>query len=219
MIYTQDEWVHAFIEYLAFWKHDGNLRRPHALLTSGMHSDGFFNWSMIAQHPFVAQEAAHSLVIRVHEAHGFAAGFAVDRVIGPGSGAITLADRMAGSGRLGTRCKSGFTEKQPDGSHKVARFQIKGELVLACEDTISTGGSVSKTVTAIEAADGNVLPWITAICNRSGLTEVEGRPIVALITTPMNNWEPEECPLCKEGSEAIRPKKDHNWSLLSADYD
>jgi len=31
----------------ALWIHDGNPQRPHALLTSGNHSNGFFNASFI----------------------------------------------------------------------------------------------------------------------------------------------------------------------------
>jgi hypothetical protein len=53
--------------------------------------------------------------------------------------------------------------------------------------------------------------------NRSGLTEVNGMKIVALIDHPMPMWAPEECPLCPQGSEAIRAKGE-NWARLTAAY-
>lgn len=40
---VSDLWIDRFKERDALWLHDGNVRRPHALLTSGKHSDGFFN--------------------------------------------------------------------------------------------------------------------------------------------------------------------------------
>ena len=47
---------------------------------------------------------------------------------------------------------------------------------------------------------------------------MNGRTIIALIDQPMNNWEPNECPLCQGGSEAIRPKGKENWDRLNAIY-
>ena len=64
----------------------------------------------------------------------------------------------------------------------------EGEYVLACEDTITSGESVSKTIRAIEEAGSIVMPFIVTVCNRSGLQEIGGRKIISLITTPMKNW-------------------------------
>ena len=88
--------------------------------------------------------------------------------------------------------------------------------ILLCEDVLTTGGSVDLVAKAITSAHGTVLPFILVLVNRSGLTEASGNKIVALIDQPMPMWTPEECPLCKEGSEAIRPKD--NWALLNAIY-
>lgn len=91
---------------------------------------------------------------------------------------------------------------------------LPGQTVLLCEDVLTTGGSVDLTATAVTNAGGIVLPFLLVLVNRSGLTEAGGKKIVALIDRPMPMWTPEECPLCKEGSEAIRPKD--NWAALNA---
>ena len=63
-----------------------------------------------------------------------------------------------------------------------------------------------------------MFPFVAVLVNRSGLTEVGGKKIVALIDRPMPMWTPDECPLCKAGSEAIRAKGSENWARLKATY-
>jgi orotate phosphoribosyltransferase len=89
--------------------------------------------------------------------------------------------------------------------------------VLFCEDVLTTGGSVELAEDAVLENGGIVLPYILVLVNRSGLTEVNGKKIIALINRDFPKWTPEECPLCKEGSEAIPPKGD-NWELLKLTY-
>ena len=94
--------------------------------------------------------------------------------------------------------------------------QLPNKRVLLCEDVLTIGGSVELTAEATMAAGARVLQYLLVLVNRSGLAEVGGKKIVALINRPMPMWMPEECPLCKAGSEAIRPKD--NWTRLNAAY-
>ena len=87
---------------------------------------------------------------------------------------------------------------------------------MLCEDVLTTGGSVDLTIDAVESSGGAVMPFILVLVNRSGLTEASGKKIITLINRPMPMWIPDECPLCREGSEAIRPKD--NWARLNASY-
>jgi orotate phosphoribosyltransferase len=93
---------------------------------------------------------------------------------------------------------------------------LPGKEILLCEDVLTTGGSVSLTAAAIFFATGFTLPFVLALVNRSGLEEVNGWKIVALIDQAMPMWVADECPLCKEGSEPVRPKD--NWARLNATY-
>lgn len=219
MIRTQDEWIQLFGKRNAYWRHDDNPKRPHAVLTDGgYHSNGFFYWSMIAQDPALAQDAADNLLHKLRQQIPREEWDSIQRVVGPGAGAITLADRLAGSPMFNSRrVLSGFTEKTLTGDMSL-RFVIKNEAVLVCEDTLTTGGSLLKTIAAIRRSGGRVLPTAAVICNRSGLQDIEGRKIVALIETPMQNWSAAECPLCQQGSKALYPKRDNNWEQLNAQY-
>ena len=100
---------------------------------------------------------------------------------------------------------------------KLSRFEIPPEdRVLVVEDTITTGGSTKKTIEGIKAAgvdDSRILPYIVSLVNRSGKVDLDGRKIRALLTLDIHAWTPADCPLCKIGSQAIRPKG--NWQVLT----
>jgi len=199
-------WKKTFEDYGAIWIHNGSPDQPHALLTSGLHSDGFVNCTFVTQHPTVLQSAVSEGLKDV------LSGTNSEWVIGSAFGAITLAHAIAY--HLGAR--SGFTEK--DGEFmKLSRFEIPPEdRVLVVEDTITTGGSTKKTIEGIKAAgvdDSRILPYIVSLVNRSGKDDLDGRKIRALLTLDIHAWTPADCPLCKIGSQAIRPKG--NWQVLT----
>jgi orotate phosphoribosyltransferase len=225
MFRTREQWVTLLEQMKLLWTHDGNSKRPHAELTSGGHSDGFFNGGkLLFDYPRLAREMAQdlmdmSLVEVVHYASGQdSVGLPIKRVIGPAFGAITWADKIADALDIGCA----FTIPDGEGVNKKfkleKRFDIKGELVLPVEDVLTTGDSVSKTIEVALASGAMVAPFIVAICNRSGLREIGGRQILSMVDKRMTNWTLEECPLCKAGSKAIRPKEAQNWALLSAQY-
>lgn len=201
-------WQTEFKQVGAIWIHDGSPERPHALLTSGLHSNGFVNCTFVTQSPALLHRivtAEDGLKPQLPTEH-------VDWVIGSAYGAITLAHAVAQS----LDARAGFTQKS-DAGMELARFKVKpGERVLVVEDVISTGGSTLKTIKGIEAAtDGKaeILPYIVCLVNRSGNDELGERQIKCLLRPSIKNWQPEECPLCKEGSKALRPK-DH-WNELT----
>ena len=93
--------------------------------------------------------------------------------------------------------------------------------MLLCDDVLNTAGSVEMAGTATMNAGATVLPFILVLVNRSTLTEVNGKKIIALINRATPTCTPEEClknGLCSLGSKAIRPKEGENWKLLTADY-
>ncbi len=190
--------------------HSGDAQRPHALLTSGLHSNGYVNCT------YVTQQAA-LLENIVNDSAGLAPllpNEKVDWVIGSAFGAITIAHTIAR--RLETR--SGFTQKT-DAGMALSRFTVKpGERILVVEDVISTGGSTLKTIKAIEDASHGkteILPYLVCLVNRSGHDTLEDREIRSLLKPHIQNWPPEACPLCQKGSKALRPK-DH-WNELTGD--
>ncbi len=204
------DWLREFTEAEGLWTFDerGDRRRPHALLTSGLHSDGFVNGTRITERPDLLER-----VVAAHRAALLVAGEArPDWVFGSAFGAITLAHEVARA--LG--CRAGFTEPDPSvpGALVLKRFSPDaGDTALVVEDVVTTGGSSQKTIAALEAAGVKVLPRVFALVDRSGGGALAPRAIVAAARVSPRTWKPEECPLCRQGSEAVRPKA--NWARLT----
>ena len=219
---TSAGWIEEYKRKEALWFHDGNLDRPHALLTSGNHSSGFFNSRPVIEDEALLREAASDLVDRLIELGGSIQ--SPDCVVGPQTGATKLAEFVAKEieRRRGRPCQWASPAKAGEGKDKKMIFDdpnplfLFSKIVLLIEDVLTTGGSVELTNEAVEAAGGWAQPFILVLVNRSGMTEVNGRKIVALIDQEMPIWPPAECPLCPK-SEAIRPKGE-NWARLNATY-
>lgn len=200
------DWKRIFEERGAIWIHDGTPDRPHALLTSGLHSDGFVNCTFITQEPVLMQ--------RIVSDEGLGPDLPAERVdwvVGSAMGAITFAYAVAQ--KLGA--KAAYTEREGEGM-KLLRFEIgRGERVLVVEDALSTGVSTAKTIRGV--LDGGVqkkdlIPRIICLVNRSGKSHLEGYEVRALLNLDIHTWQASECPLCRSGSSAVRPKK--NWREL-----
>lgn len=221
MYKSPPEWEAELKELGALRYHDGNMLRPHYLLTSGKHSNGFCNCEILMENTTLLTKACYDLVALLKQA-----GLDIalpDRVVGPAMGAITIAHEVAlhmGVAR-NRPCLRAYVEKptEPGGPMTFTRTAIKpGERVLLVEDVLTTGGSVERARAAVEKAGGEVLPFVAVLVNRSGLVHLDDVPIIALVHKCLPTWEPDECPLCTQGSEAIRPKGTENWARLTADY-
>jgi orotate phosphoribosyltransferase len=76
--------------------------------------------------------------------------------------------------------------------------------VLVVEDVWTTGGSTQETIRVVEEAGARVVA-AGALIDRSGGEidfEVETQSLIQL---PIASHEPEDCPLCRQGSTAIKP--------------
>ncbi len=61
----QEHWMRVCQENHVLWLHDGNPKRPHALLTSGKHSTGFFNGGILTEDAALLDRAADDIVSRL----------------------------------------------------------------------------------------------------------------------------------------------------------
>jgi orotate phosphoribosyltransferase len=179
----------------------------HFLLTSGLHSDQYMQCQKVLQYPRLGLQLADQLVEKV-----LAAGLKPTTVVGPALGAIhwevmvacALDKRLAGEPVRGLFAERGA---EPD----VNAFQIRrglelspGEKVLVVEDVTTTGGSARKVVELVRALGADPVA-VGAIVDRSGSTVSFGIPFIKLITLQLQTHEASQCPMCKEGSVAIKP--------------
>ena len=189
-------------EVFAILRETGTLREGHFRLTSGRHSDRFFLMPHAFQFPAETEILCRGL------AQLFAAE-EVETVIGPATGGIILAYEVARqvSTLSGRRVRAIFTEKSDDGAMALKRqWTLRpGERVLMVEDAITTGGSVQKAIDAIRPF-GPEIVGVACIVDRSGGSADFGVPMRSLVKVRVESWLPEECPLCQQGIELVRPK-------------
>lgn len=73
-----------------------------------------------------------------------------------------------------------------------------GMKVLLVEDVVTTGGSVKEVLELVKAAGAEVV-GVGSIVNRTNGAVDFGVPFKSVIKVEVESWEPEDCPLCKEG--------------------
>ena len=184
---------------LELFRSSGAMLEGHFQLSSGLHSDRYFQCALILEDPARAEKLAQELAgrIRKKEREKF------DVVIGPALGAVIWAHEVARA--LGARCQ--FTERK-DGKMELRRgFKLSpGERVLVVEDVLTTGGSTREVIEVMKHHDARPAA-IGAIVNRSGGNPfaAEGLALHALAEVEVKTWKPEDCPLCRAGGSAVKP--------------
>ena len=171
----------------------GALLKGHFQLTSGRHSDRYVQCALLLAHPAEAEAACSALADRLADTRP-------EVVVGPALGGILVAHEVAR--RLGTPC---FFAERKDGPMTLRRgFSIKpGQRVLVVEDVVTTGGSVQEVADLVIAAGGNLVGMGSLLLR--GLSSPFKVRYESLLHMPIDSWEPAECPLCKQGSSAIKP--------------
>ncbi len=178
------------------------LLEGHFQLTSGRHSSAYIQCALVLQHPDIAERLGEELVARVREE---SAGIPVklSAVCAPALGGIILGHVVARA--LGVRAI--FAERDAaDGALKLRRgFYINpGETVLAVEDVITTGGSLKEIVQLVQSSGAKLL-GVAAVAERSAAPVDFGTTKTVLLKLPLKDYSPDDCPLCKEGTPAIKP--------------
>lgn len=218
---TEEKVLHFFDLCDAFWMHDGDPRKPHAELTSGLCSNGYFNCPEVLKHPNLCQILAHWLYRKLT----YKGIKEVDWVIGSPDAAITLSYEIAKAfGAI-----HGFTEKDlfplidpvdPKGKRMVwRRMTIPREaVVLQIDEMISTGRTLREVRRAV--VEGNAepvrfLPVVGTLVHRPPRLPVDydGIEVISLVEKVIWAIKPEECPLCKAGSPRYHPKT--HWKELT----
>jgi orotate phosphoribosyltransferase len=168
------------------------LLEGHFLLSSGRHSNGYCQCAKLLQYPQRAEKVLAVVAEKLKD-------IPVDVVVGPAMGGIIVAYELGR--QLGVPAL--FTERE-DGKMALRRgFEIqKGQRVIVTEDVVTTGKSSLETIEVLQQYGAEIV-GIACIANRSA--EDIGYPIFDAIKLNIESWEPENCPLCKQGIPYVKP--------------
>jgi len=184
-------------QVLSIFTDTGALLEGHFLLTSGLHSNQYFQCAKVLQYPDHCESVCRVIAdhFRTHR---------VDVVVAPAMGGIVVAQEVGR--QLGVRTI--FAERK-EGAMQIRRgFAIAaGERVLVCEDVVTTGGSVQEVINLVLERRG-VLAGVACIVDRSGGTVRFDRAPEALVSVLRMNavtYKPDACPLCAQGIPVVKP--------------
>jgi len=181
-------------EVLSAFRRSGALLDGHFRLSSGLHSPGYLQCALVLQHPREAEALGAAL-------GGIVRSLGAQAVLSPAMGGIVIGQEVGRA--LGVRAI--FAERQ-DGALTLRRgFALDpGEKVIVVEDVVTTGGSTRETMDVARAA-GAIVVGACAIVDRSGGKQGLDVPFHALLPMDVKTYQPEECPLCKQGIAVVKP--------------
>jgi len=184
---TEQELVKLFMKTNA-------LLKGHFELSSGKHSDTYFQCALLLQYPEYTECAAKELA-------QYYAKEQVTCVIGPALGGVTIAYELGR--QLG--CRALFTERK-DGLMQLRRgFSVSsGDRVVLVEDVITTGGSILEVAELVQSLNVTVV-GMCSIVNRSAPDARFPYPLKSLMRLTPVLYEPAVCPLCAAQVPITKP--------------
>jgi orotate phosphoribosyltransferase len=191
-------------EILRMFETAGAIRHGHFELSSGLHSDTYVQCALVLQYPRFAEALGSALASLFSDAR-------IDAVVSPALGGVIVGQEVARSlpspkGAIGGGVPAMFVERDASGSMTLRRgFSLKpDEHVLVVEDVWTTGGSTQEAIHVVEEAGGRVVAAGALIDRSGGKIEFPVETNV-LVELTIDSYEPEDCPLCRQGSVAIKP--------------
>jgi orotate phosphoribosyltransferase len=180
----------------------GAIRQGHFELTSGLHSGTYVQCALVLQYPKFAEQMGRALAAEFMDLR-------VDCVASPALGGVILGHEVARaipSRPDGKPVRAIFVERDATGTLTLRRgFRIEpDEHVLVVEDVWTTGGSTYETIRVLEEAGARVVAAGALIDRSGGKIELPVRT-EALIDLKIESYDPSDCPLCRNGSAAVKP--------------
>jgi orotate phosphoribosyltransferase len=191
-------------ELLQLFETAGAIRHGHFELSSGLHSGTYVQCAMVLQYPRFAEKLGQALAALFSDAR-------IDAVVSPALGGLIIGQEVARAlpapkDSIGGGVPALFVERDGSGTMTLRRgFTLQPDQhVLVVEDVWTTGGSTEETISVVQEAGGRVVAAGALIDRSGGKIEfpVESNALIELF---IESYDPEECPLCRQGSVAVKP--------------
>lgn len=173
------------------------LLRGHFKLTSGKHSEWYFEKIRLIEKPAVMDRIIDLLAAKIRrEVPDF------DYVVSPAYGAIALG--FLAALKLGK--KFAFSQRVEEKMAFRAGFAaIEGSKAVIVEDILTTGGSLNEVVAALKEKAVDVAGIYVLVDRSGGAIPVEGKPVGSLLALKVEAFEPDVCPFCQKGLPITKP--------------
>ena len=172
----------------------GALQKGHFLLSSGRHSEEYWEKFWVLQFPNHVEKLCAEIARRYRNEN-------IEVVLGPTTGGILLA--MEVGRQLGVRAL--YAEKE-NGVRMLRRgLQLQeGTRTLIVDDILTTGGALKECVELAESLKANLI-GTSVLVDRSGGKVSVGYRLESLLTIQAESFDCDDCPLCKQGVPIRKP--------------
>ena len=175
-------------DLLELFKESGALLTGHFLLTSGRHSDVYYEKFTLLKNPTICTQICRAMADKFRNA-------GAQTVVGPTTGGIIIAYDVARY--LGIEAL--YAEQGEKGRVFKRGFSLEaGRKVLIVDDVLTTGASVKEVIDLVRSYEADIF-GLGLLLDRSGGAVKFDYPFHALATVNAESWEPSSCPLCKKG--------------------
>ncbi len=172
-------------------KAEGVLK-GHFCLTSGLHSDMYFQCAKLYQYPEITEKIGQKIAEKLKDIE-------FDTIVAPAIGAVIIGYTVAKHAKK----RNLFVERK-DGEMQLRRgYSIaKGEKVVIIEDVITTARTIRETQEAIKDFGAEIVAVGCIVDRTAGNTEFNIKSLLQI--TPVT-YESENCPLCESGAPLVKP--------------
>ena len=182
---------------LDLFKKSDALLQGHFKLTSGKHSEWYFEKIRLSEKPAALEKIVDLLAEKIK-----AEGKEFDYVVSPAYGAIAIG--FLAALKLGK--KFAFAQRVEEKMSFRSGFSgIDGARAVIVEDILTTGGSIQEVVACLKERNTAIEGIYVLVDRTGGAVPIEGRPVGALLALKIEAFEPEACPLCKNGVPLVKP--------------
>ncbi len=180
---------------MQLFEQSGAVLHGHFILTSGLHSDTYMQCAKLFEHGDIAEALCKKAADKLRK-------YNADVIVSPAVGAIIFGYELGK--QLGL--PNMFAEREKDGNFALRRgFELKtGSKVIIAENVVTTGGSVMEVIELVKSLGAEVVA-VAEVVDRSGGKVDFGVPNESLLQIEVKTHKPEDCPMCKAGTVAVKP--------------
>ncbi|HOP07811.1 MAG TPA: orotate phosphoribosyltransferase [candidate division Zixibacteria bacterium] len=172
-------------ELINLFKQSNALLEGHFKLTSGRHSDVYYEKFTLLRQPATCTRICEEMAARIR-------GWQPQTVVGPTTGGIIIAYDVARY--LGVEAM--YAEPGEQGRiFKRGMSLEKGQKVAIVDDVLTTGRSIFEVIELVKSYDAEIVGICEMLDRSNGQVRFD-YPYEALAVVSASNWEPDECPLC-----------------------
>ena len=182
---------------LKLFKDCDALLQGHFKLTSGKHSEWYFEKIRLIEKPAALERIVDLLAERIRrEVPDF------DYVVSPAYGAIAIG--FLAALKLGK--KFAFTQRTEEKMTIRSGFSgLDGSRAVIVEDILTTGGSIQEVIACLKEHQVAVAATYVLVDRTGGAVPIEGKPVGSLLALKVEAFEPDVCPFCAKGLPLTKP--------------